>query len=534
MFIIPLILPQLALQSGKWQESTTTLRFFAQLTSVKVLKAEDFFQLLNTIVDLASNEDPDGGAPVQHNSGGVQFPVYVSLQAIPFLSTRVQEQESEKISALLERVASFVGRNRAMDALYYPFRGEKSGGSGGEEAFEEQRGPCSKLEFLYAMLLERRQLGTTTVRRSPDEDYFKRPNVLPISPLPPLAPVLEKFSANMARKNMHFQTPYWLPLQRVFDDVAVGGKEKTLTEQYRECISEEDQFFVEEYLSSLMNSFKEDTVLCAKQILRENYFAANPLTKEEKSSVEEGGASKIHAGSGLNKLDIAVVFTIVKQGILQLPHLPTIPVFYHKLCNDIAELENSCDEVLRDVLLRFGLRQKMDVELQDRVAAFAAFYCSQGDITDRCRLLENVIVQKTVVSSSAASKKRPRSPEAERGAKRASPSESGGHLSDSEKREEKSAGQHRLHEESRAEAFVQAVLARICRISLYKETAVCLSDEVRVHMPVETNVHNAFNNGARSPEEVCPPCPEYQRLNELIQVGTIVDVFLCAIMRGSR
>ncbi|CAD7941057.1 unnamed protein product [Amoebophrya sp. A120] len=501
---------QVALYTGNFADVTVLLKFFAELVSCKVLQDEEYFKTLNRILDLAFEEEAEllktssnnqdllqhvGGesgpaaaagrgssagdassrSSTSSNYHGVQFPVYACLLSIAHLTKALQEKNEADIQAILEKVKDKIPRVKKLDCLLSPL--QQQGGSSsstaqhgsttsivqGDRVLELQ----SKLEFLYTTLVEKQHLAASPdPLRRPLIEYDKFKKAVPWGPLP-IITAMKKASGKggMLERMRHFQVPLWLPMQAVFDKERLmfheiegdaGHSEFGRTTEFQKAASEVAQFFAEEvYYLPVIQNFEEDLVLCVQNLLRMSLLGG---------SVQE---------------DMVLVFTILKTALCSLPFPPlNATILYYKMLEILFELQAPCEEVFQDMVVRLLLLRDADLEIRDRLVELLGFHCSQGELETRSRILLKALDL---------------------------------------------CGRGTPEKPSQAEIFATNVLQQVVRMSFKKEVAAILdADRRRVllnYLPHDVDVVNPFTvaDWAKRPD-ACPPCGEYQKLHELIQI----------------
>ncbi|CAD7956824.1 unnamed protein product [Amoebophrya sp. A25] len=525
-----------ALHTGDFTVTCTILKFYAELVSCKVLKESEYFKVLHDILDLAASENVEfsrrereerrqrqeqaNGGPRDKNIGqgsenspgfgaaserqGMQFPVYACLQSIPYLTKDLQESCDEDIKALLAKVQGDIPRNQALDILHCGVRdpvdgSQKTEANGSSMTTTTESGVItgnrssssstarlakqkSKLEFLYEMLHAKSHLDCAAVKR-PLITYDKFKKAVPWGPLPIIAAMRSTAKGRgLIERSMHFQVPMWLPLQQIFDNKHLDFREIEEdpehsefrhTNYIRSAASEVTQYFAEEYFLGIILNFKEDLLLAAQNLL--------------KLSILDGSPQE----------DICLVWTILKTSLFSLPFPPLHSVvLYHKLADIVCELQLPCEEVYHDMLLRLICRRHLDAEVRERLEDTVGFYCTQGELETRCRVLTKALDLCGHARSDGG--------EGDGGQSRPS----GG---------KRNAG------DNLAQRFTRQVLRRVVRMSFKKEVAAVLdADRRRVllrFLPRDVDVVNPYAVADWTKrDDVCPPCPEYQKFHELVQI----------------
>jgi len=523
---------QIALRNGSFLETQLIVRFLALLVSAKALQDSELFRFLGDIIEL-SNPGPDGdskGSADLRQKGSVVFPIYMALMAIPFIDQSIQDSNKEAIANLIEKAENKMHIsnlnpsgcdkiNTAQDSILCGLKpgGEKNstsanngavgtqnangnGAAGGANSSSSSSGSSNsqlqtKLEFLISMIKHRKHLGLEAVQL-PLISLDKLTKAVPNGPLQNIVISPE----DLVEVNDAFKIPYWLPIKKVLlsepdtkarllesenqnpDDLVAAGllsaTECHITAQYREAISDFNQFFLETYIVDLLPNFSKDAVTLAKSLLRCRFL------KNE------------------NDLNMHLMFVLMKEALslnllCQTSTKPIIPIFFHKLIAHIVELEMSCEEIFTDLVVRFAFRSnELNTESFDRLADMSAWYCSQADLMDRGKVLNKI-----ATACNLSDKKEDSDVAKDANSTKALV------LSPKEKTI------------IRGELLVSHILQRIVRLSVIRDVEAKLNDSLKKYLPAEFAIFNPYMIANwTANEELCPPCPEYQKLDSLIKI----------------
>lgn len=92
------------------------------------------------------------------------------------------------------------------------------------------------------------------------------------------------------------------------------------------------------------------------------------------------------------KTAIGLFFSAYISALFTLP-FPALhsKALYFKLLEVVCQLQLPCEEVFGDMAVRLLLRKGLDVEVRERLADLVAWYCSQGELETRCRVLTKAL-----------------------------------------------------------------------------------------------------------------------------------------------